>query len=93
MDRVAAPLALFQGADDRVVPPNQAEAAYRALTVPKALVVFEGEGHGFRAAKNIRSAIEGELRFYGRTLGFDTGAWPDGLTEPEIVNLPPPAST
>lgn len=30
----------------------------------------QGEQHGFRKAASIRSALEGELYFYGRVLGF-----------------------
>lgn len=33
-------------------------------------VVLQGEQHGFRKAASIRSALEGELYFYGRVLGF-----------------------
>ena len=92
LDKVAAPLALFQGADDKVVPPNQAENAFKILAgrgIPTTLVVFEGEGHGFRGAAAVRSALDGELFFYGRTLGFPTGDFPAGLTKPDIVNAPP----
>lgn len=35
-------------------------------------IEFEGEGHGWRQAKNIQSALEAELRFYERV--FDLGA-------------------
>jgi dipeptidyl aminopeptidase/acylaminoacyl peptidase len=91
LDKVTAPLALFQGADDKVVPPNQAEAAFQALAgrgIPTTLVLFEGEGHGFRGAAAVRSALDGELYFYGKTLGLPTGAFPEGLTKPVIVNAP-----
>jgi dipeptidyl aminopeptidase/acylaminoacyl peptidase len=67
----------FQGLDDRVVPPNQAEdmvAALAARGIRHAYVPFEGEQHGFRQAENIRAALEGELYFYGRIFGFDTDA-------------------
>src|SRR3546814_3129795 len=39
----------FQGSEDRVVPPNQAEAmvvALRGKGIPVAYVPFEGEAHG-----------------------------------------------
>jgi dipeptidyl aminopeptidase/acylaminoacyl peptidase len=51
------PLAVFQGLEDRIVPPNQAEmivGALRRRGVPVAYVAFEGEQHGFRQAANIR---------------------------------------
>ena len=70
---LARPVIFFQGAEDRVVPPAQAEAMAAALAsrgVAHALVRFEGEGHGFRRAENIRAALESELCFYGEVLGF-----------------------
>ena len=73
-DRIDRPLAVFQGLDDPVVPPNQAEmivAAVRAKGVPVAYVPFEGEQHGFRKAENIRASLDGELSFYAQVLGFD----------------------
>lgn len=48
-DQITCPCAFFQGADDKVVPPNQAELMVNALRgrgVPVAYVLFEGEGHG-----------------------------------------------
>lgn len=42
-----------------MVPPNQAELMFQALKergIPAALVLFEGEQHGFRQAPNIRRA-------------------------------------
>ena len=73
-DRLACPVILFQGLDDKVVPPNQAElmlAALRAKGLPVAYVAFEGEGHGFRKAENIKRALDGELYFYARVFGFE----------------------
>jgi dipeptidyl aminopeptidase/acylaminoacyl peptidase len=82
------PLILFQGSEDTVVPPDQAETMYEAMAargLPVALVVFAGEGHGFRRAENIRRALEGELDFYGQVFGFT----PHGVIEPvTIANLP-----
>jgi dipeptidyl aminopeptidase/acylaminoacyl peptidase len=72
-DRLSCPLILFQGLEDRVVPPNQAElmvAALRAKGLPVAYVPFAGEQHGFRRAENIKRALDGELYFYARVFGF-----------------------
>ncbi len=72
-DRLSTPLILFQGLEDRVVPPAQAEAMAAALKekgVPYAYVAYEGEQHGFRKAENVRRTAEAELYFYGRVLGF-----------------------
>lgn len=73
LERFAAPVILFQGLEDRVVPPNQAESILTALRkkgVPAAYVPFEGEQHGFRKAENIIRCHEAELYFYGQILGF-----------------------
>jgi dipeptidyl aminopeptidase/acylaminoacyl peptidase len=87
-DRLDCPVIFFQGTEDKVVPPNQAEAmvaALRSKGIPVAYLSFEGEGHGFRRAENIRRALEAELYFYGRIFGFS----PDGIAEPvKIDNLP-----
>jgi dipeptidyl aminopeptidase/acylaminoacyl peptidase len=72
-DQIDCPVIFFQGLEDRVVPPNQAESMVEALRtrgVPVAYLTFEGEGHGFRQAANIKRTLEAELAFYGRVLGF-----------------------
>jgi dipeptidyl aminopeptidase/acylaminoacyl peptidase len=83
------PLAVFQGLEDEVVPPNQAEmivGALRERKVPVAYVAFPGEQHGFRQAANIRRALDGELSFYAQVFGFDLP--PDEGIEPiEVENL------
>lgn len=71
--QLSCPVIFFQGSEDKVVPPNQAEAMVSVLRdkgIPVAYVSFEGEGHGFRQAANIRRALEGELSFYGQVFGF-----------------------
>ncbi|MFN2513131.1 MAG: prolyl oligopeptidase family serine peptidase [Pyrinomonadaceae bacterium] len=73
-DRLSCPAIFFQGLEDKVVPPNQAETmveALRAKGIPVAYVAFEGEQHGFRQAKNIKRALDGELYFYSRVFGFE----------------------
>lgn len=78
-ERLSCPVIFFQGLEDRIVPPNQAEAMVAALAargIPHAYVPFAGEQHGFRRAENIRAALEGELYFYGRIFGFGTDAGP-----------------
>ncbi len=86
-ERLSCPVIFFQGLEDKVVPPNQAQTmvdALRAKGIPVAYLPFEGEQHGFRQAKNIKRALDGELYFYSRVLGFE-------LAEPvepvEIDNL------
>jgi len=86
-ERLSCPVIFFQGLEDKVVPPNQAETmveALRAKGIPVAYLPFDGEQHGFRQAKNIKRALDGELYFYSRVFGFE-------LAEPvepvEIDNL------
>ena len=84
----SAALILFQGLDDKVVPPNQAEAMFlaaRAKELPVAYIAFEGEGHGFRQARNIKRTLEAELYFYSRVFGFDLA---EAVEPVEIENLP-----
>lgn len=86
-DRLSCPAIFFQGGEDKVVPPNQAERMVQALRdkgLPVALVVFPDEGHGFRKAENIKRALEGELAFFGRILGFEPAG---GIEAVEIENL------
>jgi dipeptidyl aminopeptidase/acylaminoacyl peptidase len=88
-ERLARPVILLQGLEDRVVPPAQAEVmvnALRAKGLPVAYVTFAGEQHGFRRAESIRRAAEAELSFYGQVLGFVPA---DLASTVEIENLRP----
>lgn len=72
IEQISVPLILFQGLDDKVVLPNQAELVVEKLTsrgVPVAYLPFEGEGHGFRRAENIIRSNEAELYFYSEVFG------------------------
>lgn len=80
IDKLTAPIIFFQGLEDRVVPPNQAETMVNAMAdrgLPVAYYTFSGEGHGFRRAETIRRVLELELDFYGKIFGFT----PAALTE------------
>ena len=86
-ERLSCPVIFFQGLEDKVVPADQAETmveAIRGKGIPVSYVAFAGEQHGFRQAKNIKRALDGELYFYSRVFGFQ-------LAEPiepvEIENL------
>jgi dipeptidyl aminopeptidase/acylaminoacyl peptidase len=85
--RLSTPLLLLQGAEDPVVPPNQARMMFDAVKkkgLPVACLLFEGEQHGFRKAENIIRAAEAELYFYGKIFGFIPA---DEMTPIEIHNL------
>ena len=84
-DRLSAALILFQGLEDKVVPPNQAEMmadAVRRKGLPVAYLPFEGEQHGFRKSENIIRSLEAELYFYGAVFGFA----PADPIEPVIID-------
>jgi dipeptidyl aminopeptidase/acylaminoacyl peptidase len=71
--RISAPVLLFGGLDDRVVPPNQAEAMRDALAargVPVTYIAFPGESHGFRKADTLRRVLNEELAFYRTAFGL-----------------------
>jgi dipeptidyl aminopeptidase/acylaminoacyl peptidase len=73
-DSISRPLLLLQGLDDKVVPPSQSEVIVDALKrrgVPYAYIAFEGEGHGFRKAENVKRSIEAHLSFLGQVFGFE----------------------
>ena len=81
-DQLSCPVIFFQGLEDKVVPPNQAEAMVEALAkrgIQYAHVTFSGEQHGFRRAESIRTALEGEFYFYAQIFGFETDVHPDGV--------------
>lgn len=74
IDSVKAPVIFFQGLEDKIVPPNQAELMFDALKkkgVPTAYISYEGEQHGFRQAMNIIRSYEAELFFYSRVFKLD----------------------
>ncbi len=74
IDRLSCPVIFFQGLEDQVVPPNQAEMMVEALKakgLPVAYVAYEGEQHGFRRAENIKRTLDGEFYFYSRVFGFE----------------------
>jgi dipeptidyl aminopeptidase/acylaminoacyl peptidase len=73
-DRLSCPVILFQGLDDKVVPPNQAEAfvvVLREKGLACEYVAFEGEGHGFRKAETIQRVAHAELQFYARVFEIE----------------------
>lgn len=73
VEQLKRPVIFFQGLEDKVVLPNQAELMVEALRkrrLPVAYLAFAGEQHGFRKAETIKRCLESELYFYSRILGF-----------------------
>jgi dipeptidyl aminopeptidase/acylaminoacyl peptidase len=74
-ERLSAPVIFFQGDEDPVVPPNQAELMVEALRrkgTPVGYLLYSGEQHGFRKAENIKRSLDAELCFYAVNV-FRTG--------------------
>ncbi len=72
--RLSCPVIFFQGLQDRVVPPAQAEnmvAALRRRGLSAPLVLFPDEQHGFRRKENISRALDAELAFYREVFAID----------------------
>ena len=65
-DKIRDAVAIFQGSEDKVVPPEQSELMVRALQsnhVPHLYKLYEGEGHGFRKKVNLIDYYETVDRF------------------------------
>jgi dienelactone hydrolase len=87
IDQLNCPVIFFQGDEDKIVPPNQAERMVEGLRnkgMPVAYVLYEGEQHGFRKAENIKRTLDGEFYFYSQVFGF---AMADEVEPIAIKNL------
>ena len=85
--QINCPLILFQGDEDKVVPPSQSQLMYEAVRgreIPTAYILFKGEQHGFRKADSIKRSLEGELYFYSKIFKFDLA---EDIPAIEIDNL------
>ena len=73
-EEIAGAVLLLQGEDDPVVPPDQARRMAEAMRRQGRrceLVLFPGEGHGFRRAETLAEAARLELSFVASVLGLD----------------------
>jgi dipeptidyl aminopeptidase/acylaminoacyl peptidase len=74
VDGISSALILFQGLEDKVVPPDQSEKIFQAVKakgLPVAYIAYEWEQHGFRRAENIKRSYEAELYFYSKIFRFN----------------------
>jgi len=70
-EKIVAPLLLLHGSNDLQVPVDQTQSIAKVIKEngnKVELQIFEGEGHGFRMAKNIKASLEKELNFYHEIL-------------------------
>ncbi len=73
LHRLRSPMILFQGLDDKVVPPAVSQEVVQRLAaqgIAHEYVEYAGEGHGFRRAETRIDALRREAAFYARTLGL-----------------------
>jgi acylaminoacyl-peptidase len=72
-DRIKQTVMLYAGADDvrtqREQTTRMAEALTRAGNAPKAVLVKQGEGHGFGRPENVRELYETMLKFLDENIG------------------------
>src|SRR5437667_1336979 len=81
---ISSALILFQGLEDKVVPPDQSEKIFEAVKakgLPAAYLANEWEQHGFRRAENIKRSYEAELYFYSKIFHFN----PADQIEPVVI--------
>jgi dipeptidyl aminopeptidase/acylaminoacyl peptidase len=65
-EKIKDPVAIFQGDEDKVVPPSQSEEIVRALKangVPHEYHLYPGEGHGFRKSETRKAYYQAIERF------------------------------
>jgi dipeptidyl aminopeptidase/acylaminoacyl peptidase len=87
IQNLSCPIILFQGDEDKVVPPSQSQMMFEAMRdkeLPVAYLLFEGEQHGFRKAENIKRSLEAEFYFYSKIFGFEPA---DKIEPVQIENL------
>lgn len=86
IDKIRTPIAFLHGKEDTVVPVSQSVIMFekmRAGGVTTALMLFEGEGHGFRSGQVIRESTEATFYFLMKAVGIE----PSITSSIEIVNL------
>lgn len=74
-ENLSCPVILLQGTEDKVVPPGQAEEMYHVLRskgIDTTLVLYNGEGHGFRRGENIAHSLNSQYSFFCQIFGLET---------------------
>uniref|UniRef100_A0A914C1K4 Peptidase S9 prolyl oligopeptidase catalytic domain-containing protein n=1 Tax=Acrobeloides nanus TaxID=290746 RepID=A0A914C1K4_9BILA len=86
IDKVTTPIAFIHGTKDPVVPMEQSKIFYEALVkknIVAALMLLEGEAHGFRKSESIQKSVDATYYFLCKALGIE----PSVSSEIQIVNL------
>ncbi|KAF8198339.1 alpha beta-hydrolase [Mycena galopus ATCC 62051] len=72
-DKIVMPLLILQGEEDTVIPAEQMVEMVQKIKERNGkvdLVLFAGEGHGWRKASTIQTVLERELSFFNEVLGL-----------------------
>ena len=70
-DKIRSPMILFQGSEDKVVPPENSREMAKILAsrgIYHEYYEYEGEQHGFRKLENRVGSLEAEIRFFKKVL-------------------------
>ncbi|KAL0575149.1 hypothetical protein V5O48_006826 [Marasmius crinis-equi] len=73
VDKVEMPLLILQGKEDTVIPAEQmieVEQTLKAKGCKVELILFDGEGHGWRKASTVQTELERSLAFFNEVLGL-----------------------
>ncbi|MBS0288921.1 MAG: prolyl oligopeptidase family serine peptidase [Proteobacteria bacterium] len=77
VDKLNKPIIFFQGDEDKIVPPSQAQLMFDALKQQGILTeywLFKGEQHGFRKAENRITALEKQRAFFLKVFNVEERA-------------------
>ncbi|GMR44544.1 hypothetical protein PMAYCL1PPCAC_14739 [Pristionchus mayeri] len=86
VNAMRTPTVFLHGMEDTVVPVQQSVDMFKELRdrgVTAGLMLFEGEGHGFRSAAAVKESTEAAYFFLCKVLGIE----PSVQSKLEIVNL------
>jgi dipeptidyl aminopeptidase/acylaminoacyl peptidase len=73
-DKITSPIVMLQGADDTICPPSHAKSIVAAVSkrgLWHRLLIFDGEGHGFRKASSVTASLNAELDLYSYAMHID----------------------
>ncbi len=73
-DQISSPLVMLQGTDDPICPPRHARSiidAVNARGLWNRMLMFDGEGHGFRKASSVVESLRAEVELYSYAMKID----------------------
>ncbi|KAF7369337.1 Alpha/beta-hydrolase [Mycena venus] len=86
-DKIVMPLLILQGEDDTVIPAEQMIEMVQTIKARNGkvdLILFPGEGHGWRKASTVQTVLERELSFFNEVLELEN-THGDGEVEGPVI--------